>query len=670
MRLFAGATDRLPIRTAAALLTVFGAALGCSDASGPAENPGSAPSPFIISNPRPSASAAASHTNGTSSAASDVVYIALPPGSIPNASGIRVHAQLSGDSASARAFDGGIDPVAIAVKAQDVLDVEVSLTGGAPSLHFSMPVPGRARPIVVRTSPPPKKRDVPLNLTVVIVFSEPIAPATLNATSIQLKRGATLVAGTLTFIDDAHLTATVTPSAPLAAATDYTLTVTAGIKDLDGESLEAPVIVQFTTTAAEAPSVAFASVTVGIAHSCALTTDGAAYCWGANDHGEFGNTTLTSSLTPVRVAEGLTLKSISAGDVHTCGLTIDGDAYCWGSQNYGQLGNGSRTQNETPQKVTGGLKFASLSAGAFHTCGVTTDGAAYCWGAGLYGALGVDEATFESSCPPGQRAYCSRPVRVAGNLTFAALAAAEFTTCGVTTAGRVYCWGSNLIGDLGVGTSSGPEQCPGDVLGGDPPFVTCSLVPVPVQSGVTFGTDPSQIGRGCAVAVSGAAYCWGTNQTFRIGAGTEGRDACTFEISLPAPQTISIPCSVSPIAVSGGLSFKAVYSAAGASCGVTTTGAGYCWGINESAQLGTGSIGPEQSCDFATYRGPCSKFPVAIAGGLRFRSLAIGGYTASAHTCGVTETGELYCWGNNESGELGDGTTVLRRSPVRVANPR
>ena len=669
MRLFGGSTDGLPARAAAATLIVVGAALGCSDASAPAGGggPATTPSPFIVSNPRPGIGAAAASANNASGSDGTVVYVALPPGSIPNADEVRIHARSSGSTVSGRAFDGGLDPVAVNVNAQDVLDVDVTLTSGASPLHFSMAVPGTRRPIVVRTSPPPRKRDVPLNLTVIIVFSEPIAPATLNTTSVRLQRGATLVAGTLAFIDDAHLTATVVPAAPLSAATDYTLTVTQDVQDLDGQSLEAPVSVQFTTVAADAPpSVAFASVTVGIAHSCALTTDGAAYCWGANDYGEFGNNSLAGSLTPIRVAEGLTFKSISAGDVHTCGLTTDGDAYCWGNQNYGQLGNGSVTQSEIPQKVTGGLKFASISTGAFHTCGVTTEGTAYCWGHGFYGSLGIDWVTFDDSCGPGQRVYCSKPVRVAGNLTFAALAA----ECGVTTVGRVYCWGSNVTGDLGIGTSTGPEQCPGDVLGGDAPFFACSLVPVAIQSGLTFGTDPGQIARGCAVAVGGAAFCWGNNQNFRVGAGTGGRDACPVEVALPSLHTIYLPCSPSPIAVSGGLSFKTVYSAAGASCGVTTAGAGYCWGSNLSGQLGMGSIGPE-ICDFATYSGACSKVPIAIAGGgLRFRTLAIGGYIAAAHACGVTETGDVYCWGNNRSGELGDGTTVLRPSPVRVANPR
>ena len=206
--------------------------------------------------------------------------------------------------------------------------------------------------------------------------------------------------------------------------------------------------------------------------------------------------------------------------------------------------------------------------------------------------------------------------------------------------------------------------------GGDQPFIACSLVPVPIQSGLTFGTDPSQITRGCAVAVSGAAYCWGNNVTFRIGAGVAGPDACRIDPSLLSPQTVFIPCSVSPIVVSGGLSFKAVYSAAGASCGLTTAGTGYCWGSNASGQLGMGSIGPE-ICGVSRGYDDCSKVPVAIAGGgLRFRSLAIGGYIAAAHTCGATETGEVYCWGHNASGELGDGTNVRRMSPVRVANPR
>jgi alpha-tubulin suppressor-like RCC1 family protein len=101
-------------------------------------------------------------------------------------------------------------------------------------------------------------------------------------------------------------------------------------------------------------SIRFSAVTVGTTHSCGLTTDGVAYCWGGNDHGMLGVGTTSSRATPVRVAGGLRFASLTAGHVFTCGLTTEGDAYCWGNQVYGQLGDGTRLRRATPTRITGG----------------------------------------------------------------------------------------------------------------------------------------------------------------------------------------------------------------------------------------------------------------------------------------------------------------------------
>jgi len=133
------------------MLIAIGAAVGCSDAAGPTDGgPATTPSPFIVSNPRPGAAAVAGNANSAVGADGDVVYVALPPGSIPDANEVRIRARLSGNAVNTRAFDGGLDPVAITVKAQDVLDFDVSLTNGTGALHFSMPVPGARRPLPIR----------------------------------------------------------------------------------------------------------------------------------------------------------------------------------------------------------------------------------------------------------------------------------------------------------------------------------------------------------------------------------------------------------------------------------------------------------------------------------------------------------------------------------------
>lgn len=177
-----------------------------------------------------------------------------------------------------------------------------------------------------------------------------------------------------------------------------------------------------------------------------MTAAGNAYCWGWNLHGQLGDGTNTDRNAPVPVnAAGFSFGGISAGGGNTCGVTIAGDAYCWGLNNWGQLADGTNTDRDTPVPVnTGGLSFGDISAGVNHTCGVTTDEDAYCWGENFGGQLG-----------DGTNADRNTPVAVdAGGLNFADISAGLFHTCGVTTAGDAYCWGSNSWGQLGDATNT------------------------------------------------------------------------------------------------------------------------------------------------------------------------------------------------------------------------
>ncbi len=190
-------------------------------------------------------------------------------------------------------------------------------------------------------------------------------------------------------------------------------------------------------------NILFTSLSAGAAHTCGISKDGIAYCWGSNANGELGSGLSSSSPNPTRVLGNLELSLISAGAGHTCGITSVGDASCWGGNSDGQLGDGSHDQSAVPVPVSGGLQFTSISAGIdsvyAHTCGVTTDNTAYCWGANAHGQLG-DLSTSARSAP----------VSVAGNTAFTTIQLGNRFTCGMSVDGSAFCWGDNEMGQLGA----------------------------------------------------------------------------------------------------------------------------------------------------------------------------------------------------------------------------
>ncbi|HJP57935.1 MAG TPA: hypothetical protein VJ847_13020 [Gemmatimonadales bacterium] len=208
----------------------------------------------------------------------------------------------------------------------------------------------------------------------------------------------------------------------------------------------------------------YRTVSAGGLHTCALTTSGAAQCWGYNLSGQLGASTgQTRNFDPVAVSGGIDFQVdptfiphapdpdfyvpsqgfLSAGYAHTCGVATSQDIYCWGNNDDGQLGR-SGGSSSTPSVVTGGLDWKAVSAGVRHTCALTTAGLAYCWGNNDFGQLG------NGSTDPS-----SAPVPVSLSLTFQSISAGETFSCGVTTAGVAYCWGDNEYGQLGVSGLTG-----------------------------------------------------------------------------------------------------------------------------------------------------------------------------------------------------------------------
>ncbi len=187
----------------------------------------------------------------------------------------------------------------------------------------------------------------------------------------------------------------------------------------------------------------FNAVSAGGAHGCGISTDRSAWCWGSQSEGRLGNgeSGPTPRLVPVQVLGDLSFTDISAGANHTCAITEDTAAYCWGVGDESQLGNGDRSSSDMPVAVSGNLELRQISAGESHTCAITLDGDAYCWGLGTVGQLGVSGV-----------GRSDVPIMISGGFTFLSISAGGNYTCGTTVTMEAYCWGGNDSGQLGDGT--------------------------------------------------------------------------------------------------------------------------------------------------------------------------------------------------------------------------
>ncbi|HUR95622.1 MAG TPA: hypothetical protein VMY76_13620 [Gemmatimonadales bacterium] len=360
-------------------------------------------------------------------------------------------------------------------------------------------------------------------------------------------------------------------------------------------------IASFATASAGA-LLDFRQVSAFSGHSCGVTPELQAFCWGYNLQGQLGDGTRTQRLEPVAVAGGHRFRQVSAGVAHTCGVTPADRIFCWGENTRGQLGDGTRAAHLMPVRVSGALEFREVVTGTGHTCAIASDEAAYCWGDDGLGQLGIGSA---GEARP-------TPTAVAGGLHFRHLTAGSIHTCGVTTSDRIYCWGSNAAGQLGDGTRTNRASA------------------VAVASGLSFQQVAAGTGHTCGVTLEKLAYCWGDNSFGAVGDGTSGNER------------------LSPVAVAGGFRFRQVDGGMWHTCGITASDNIKCWGRNDSGQLGNGTTATRLT-------------PSAVAGpGLAFRQISGG----AAYTCGVITDDTGYCWGGNSEGELGDGTTTRRLVPV------
>lgn len=319
-----------------------------------------------------------------------------------------------------------------------------------------------------------------------------------------------------------------------------------------------------------------------------------------------------SATVVVRAAgsPGAAFRALDAGALGTCALGAEGRAFCWGANGSGELGTGSSrnlTATPAPVAVRAEAPLDEVGAGEGYACALQ-QGEAFCWGGNLFGQLGEGTDDWRTS-----------PARVKTEERFASLFVGDDHACALTPDGRALCWGGNYYGALGDGTREHRST------------------PTPVRTELRFSLLAAGDDFTCALARDGSAHCWGSDGGGQLGS--------------PEADSASVP-----IPVSGGHRFTALAAGGAHVCGITAQGAALCWGANHRGQLGTGQGGTDT-------RGERSEVPVPVAGAPRPARIAVG----ETHTCALTPTGEAWCWGEGEDGQLGDGARARRTRPVRVA---
>lgn len=381
-----------------------------------------------------------------------------------------------------------------------------------------------------------------------------------------------------------------------------------------------------------------------ISRECGLDPSGQAWCWGGSNL-----RTDEPDLTPARVAPGHTFTAISGecgldpaghawcwgeadeedcqlclgteevaalpgqrtftaidgGPYHSCALTAGGQAWCWGDTEFPDA-LGHADDYPSPGPVSGQNTFTTISAGSKHSCAVDITGQAWCWGDDDEGQLGDDDARTTTR------------VKVAGGHTFSQISAGGVHSCALDTRGAAWCWGSDRFGQIGGRHATPPGT------------------PTPTAGGHTFTTVTAGGWNSCALDTTGTAWCWGNNA---------------------GPEQDPGRSRYEPEAVPGGHTFTTITAGENHQCAVATDGQAWCWGgeaASESGALGDGHP-----------TGTATPLPVPVAGGHTFRVITAG----SRHTCALDTAGTGWCWGDGESGALGDGdiSTPIKAAPVQVA---
>jgi len=245
---------------------------------------------------------------------------------------------------------------------------------------------------------------------------------------------------------------------------------------------------------ADVPGGPWQSVATGVYQTCAIKQDATLSCWGDNTDGQLGTGNTDPSTTPVQIT-GQGWGQVSTNYLHTCAVKIDGTLWCWGINDRLEAGTASQFP-WSPVQVGSATDWAQVTTGLYHTCAVKKDGTLWCWGGNISGQLGNDSIAVLPS------AQSKDPLQVTGT-TWKSVSAGQSHTCAIMLDGTLWCWGSNISGQLGDSTADSKST------------------PVPVAaSGQTWIMVAAGVTHTCALATGGTLWCWGDNSAGQLGIGS------------------------------------------------------------------------------------------------------------------------------------------------------
>ena len=356
-------------------------------------------------------------------------------------------------------------------------------------------------------------------------------------------------------------------------------------------------------------------ITLGYEFGCALLSDQTVKCWGLNSYGQLGNGNTTNQSAAVAVTGLSGVTQIAAGNYHACALLTGGSIKCWGYNNVSQLGDAGTTNHSTSVSVASLPTTATLiTAGGSHTCALLSDTTVACWGSDSNGQIGNATTAASVTTPT-----------VVGSVTGATdLVAGQSHTCALVGSGSVKCWGSNVTGQIGDGTTTDRSSATS---------VTGITNATHLASNGTVGTSVGPIGSNCALFADGTMKCWGYNAYGQLG------DFTTLNRSTP----------VSVIGVTSGTS---IATSPYASCSVDSNHHAQCWGGNTYGIQGSGFSDSGQTLIQ----------DVPNLSGVTQLEAGFG------HTCALLADQSVQCWGYNNYGQIGlAATTSNQMIPISVS---
>ena len=351
----------------------------------------------------------------------------------------------------------------------------------------------------------------------------------------------------------------------------------------------------------------WSKISGGNNHSMALKTDGTMWAWGYSDQGGLGDNSRVYRSSPIQVGALTTWSSIASGQYYSMALKTDGTMWTWGYNHVSQLGDNTAILRSSPVQIGALTTWSSIAGGQYHSMALKTDGTMWSWGANNYGRLGLNDVIYRSS-----------PVQIGAGTTWSKITNSHSGTHSraIKTDGTMWSWGINNYGMLGDNTVIDRSS--------------------PIQIGALTTWSSIANGQNYAVALKtdGTMWAWGRNDN-----GPSLGDNTIINRS--SPVQIGALTTWSSIA-GGGLWCMAL----------KTDGTIWSWGRNVEGQLGQTNVIFRSS-------------PVQIGAEIYGWSLASGG---TYHFTAIKTNGTMWTWGKNDSGSLGDNSTIPRSSPVQIGS--